>query len=367
MNYQSGRMGIAEGLALAFIISFPPIFLSTAAKSVEAGGSMGWAPGFLGSTISCILLYSYTLVLKRFDGDLIQVWKRLLGRAGAWLVGGYYFFVLFGLATLWTRQFSENTLLTALPYADFHNILLWYGLGSAILLYAGIEALCRASYIIMPFAIIALTLVLLLLFPMIKPLYLLPWQGNGLGNLVRPTLNLIGASVPLSLLLILAPSFQTVGTVQRALLFGYGISSVMRLSAVAVFIMVFGAVVGAEKMLPFYEMARLIYLNRYLQRLESFFIILWVIIGVLAIAICLYGSLYILARLCKLPTIRPLIPAMALIMIQLAALPPDTNTVLLFEGDFFGIFCAPGAFILPAILLFAAFLKERKKHVAIKS
>lgn len=367
MDYRSGRMGIAEGLALAFIVSFPPIFLSTPAKSVEAGGSMGWAPGLIGAIIGCILVYLYTLVLKRYPGDLIQVWEKLLGRNGAWLAGGYYFAVFFGIAVLWIRQFAENTLLTALPYASFDHILLWYGLGSAALVYAGIEALCRSAYIIMPFAIISLTLVLVLLFPMIKPLYLLPWQGNGLTKLIRPTLNLIGASIPLCLLLIMAPAFQTVKTVQRALVFGYGISTIMRIASVIVFIMVFGALAGAEKMLPFYEMARLIYINRYIQRLESFFIVLWVIIGVLAIAICLYGSLYILARLCKLPTIRPLIPAMALIMIQLAAIPPDTNGVLVLEAELFGKFCAPGAVLLPVILLLAAWIKGRKKHGQIKS
>ena len=361
MKYQSGRMGIAEGLALAFVITFPPIFLSTAVKSVEATGSIGWVPGTIATVISGVLLYFYTVVLKEYPGGLLAATRLLLGNFATWLLSLFYFIVFFGLATLWTRQFAENTLLTALPYAAFDHIILWYGLGSALLVYAGIEALGRAAYVIMPFCVCALLLVFALLLPIYKPMYLLPWQGRGLASLVDPVIKLVGASAQLSLLFFLAPAFQTNSTLRNALFWGYGGSTLIRVSAVAVFIMVFGPSVGSEKILPFYELARLIYLNRYMQRLEAIFILLWVIVGILAIALCLYGSLYIIAKMFRLPTIRPLIPAAALISIQLAMLAPDTNIVLKIEAAFFGWFCAPGAVVLPVALLAAFLVKGRRK------
>ncbi|SDD49419.1 hypothetical protein SPACI_024940 [Sporomusa acidovorans DSM 3132] len=361
MKYRSGRLGIAEGLALAFVITFPPIFLSTATKSVQAAGSIGWVPGTLAALSGGTLLYLYTLVLEHNPGDLLTVTQSILGKPASWILGLFYFTVFFVLASLWTRQFAENTLLTALPFAAFDNVILWYSLGSALLIYAGIEALCRSAYVIMPFSITAMLLVFALLLPMYKPMYLFPWQGKGLENLARPFINLLGATAPLSLLLFLAPAFQTIKTVRSALLFGFGGSTLMRVSAVAVFIMVFGSFVGAEKMLPFYEMARLIYLNRYIQRLESIFILLWVITGIIAIAVCLYGSLYILAKLFKLPTIRPLIPAASLVMMQLAMLPSDTNAVLALESNFFGLFCAPGVVVFPVTLLVVFLLKGGRK------
>lgn len=361
MKYQSGHLGIAEGLALVFIITFPPIFLSTAGKSVQASGSLGWLPGTIATLIGIMLMYLYSYVLEHYPGDLILATQALLGQLAAWIFSIFYFTVFFGLATLWTREFAENTQLTALPYASFDIVILWYGLGSALLIYAGIEALCRAAYVIMPFCIIALLLVFALLLPMYKPMYLLPWQGKGIASLITPTINLLGACTQLALLFILAPAFQTVSTLRSALLFGFGVSAIMRVSAVIVFIMVFGSAVGGEKMLPFYEMARLIYFNRYIQRLEAIFILLWVIIGTIAIALCLYGSLYLIAKVFKLPTIKPLIPAAALTMMQLAMLPPDTNTVLRIESIFFGSFCAPGAVFFPLSLLVAFLFKGRKK------
>ncbi len=361
MKYRSGRLGIAEGLALTFVITFPPIFLSTAAKTVQATGSIGWLPGTLGAIIGGMLMYLYSLVLEHYPGDLISVTQKLLGRWMACIISLFYFAVFFGLATIWTRQFSENTLLTALPFASFENVILWYGLGSALLVYTGIEALCRAAYVILPFCITALTLVFALLLPIYKPMYLLPWQGKGLESIVMPAINLVGASAPLALLFVLAPAFQTIKTLRSALLIGFGGSALIRVFSVVVFIMVFGSAVGGEKLLPFYELARLIYLNRYIQRLEAIFILLWVIIGIIAIAICLYGSLYVIAKLLKLPTIRPLIPLAALGMMQLAMLPQDTNEVIKIETAFFILFCAPGAVVFPIALLAAYLFKGRRK------
>ncbi|WP_371377969.1 GerAB/ArcD/ProY family transporter [Sporomusa aerivorans] len=361
MKYQSGRLGVAEGLALAFVITFPPIFLSTVTKSVEAAGSIGWVPGMIAAVINSTLLYLYLRILEQYPGDLLAVTQKLLGKFAAWLLGLFYFAVFFGLATIWTRQFSENTLLTSLPYASFDIVILWYGLGSALLIYAGIEALGRAAYVIMPFCIIGLLLVFALLLPLYKPMYLLPWQGRGLENLITPVINLVGAGAQIALLLFLAPAFQTNKTLKCALLFGYGSSVLMRVSSVAVFIMIFGASVASEKMLPFYEMARLIYLNRYIQRLEAIFILLWVIVGLLAISLCLYGSLYLAAKLLKLPTIRPLIPVAALVSIQLAMLPQDTEIVLKIESDFFSWFCAPGTVFFPVALLAVFLFKGRRR------
>jgi hypothetical protein len=125
--------------------------------------------------------------------------------------------------------------------------------------------------------------------------------------------------------------------------------------------MTFGASVAAEKTLPFYEMARLIYINKYVQRLEALFILLWVIAGVLGIAACLYGALYITARLCRLPTVRPLILPLGLIVLQVASLLPDAATVALVGTTVFSTVFTPGLVVITAALAAAALFKGREK------
>jgi len=361
-DYNSGRMGMSEGIALAFIVTFPPVFLSHPSTLVTSAGSGAWLTGIPAGFISGALMFMMTYVLARYPGDLISITEQLLGQMLAYVVGLFYFIVLFSFAILWAREFAENTLLTALPYADFPFVVACYTLSAGFILFAGIENICRATYILLPFIIGGIAMVLTGIVPLDRPYNLLPWQGNGLFSLIKPTLSLIGLSGGLSILTLLAPAFQSVKTMKGAVIFGYGGSAVIRILSIATFTMVFGANVAKEKTLPFYEMARLIYINRYLQRFEAIFILLWVMVGILAIAISLYGALFITAKLFKLPTIKPLLPAMTLIIAQVAMIPPDSNSISVIESILYPYVFAPGIIIIPSALLIAVIVKGGKKQ-----
>ncbi len=361
MSYQSGRMGIAEGIGLVFAVTMPLVFLSNPAYLIDTAGSLNWVMPLTSGIITISLLSMQQALLNRQAFDLLSLSEQLLGRLGFYVVGLFYLFALYAVACLWTREFAENTLLTALPNVTFSMIVLLYGLCAMLLVYFGIEAVTRASYLILPFAIGGLFLVLGGLAPMIKPLFLFPVLGNGIAATVTPTIFLIGASTPLVLISLLASSFQDRQTIRTAIYLGVGGVSLLRSTANAVYTASFGGLVGAENILPFYEMARLIYLNRYIQRLESVFILLWVMSGVLGITVCLYGSLSILTRLLKLPTPKPLLFPLGLIMINIAGIPPDVGGVSELERTLFIKILAPG-FVVTTLALLAAGVKRSGKR-----
>jgi hypothetical protein len=134
----------------------------------------------------------------------------------------------------------------------------------------------------------------------------------------------------------------------------------MRLVTVLGFTMVFGSGVGREKMLPFFEMTRAVYVSRYLQRIESLFILLWVVAGIVAIAVTLYVSIYIITRLFDLPTYKPIIIPATLSAAQLAMIPPDITSVLLLHANLVTTWYNIGALGIP-LLIFAAFLVRGKE------
>lgn len=357
MKYQSGRMGVAEGLALSFIITFPTLFQSTPAFLADSAGNASWIVPLLGGLVSGILLAINLFLFKRYSGDLLSIAGELLGKYGAYSVGLFYFFVLFITACTWTRQFAENTLMTALPGADFHFVVFLYGSSAVILVYLGIEAVCRATYVILPFALAGVLLAFAGLVPVMKPLFLFPWQGHGLVSILKPSLFFTGSNTPVTLLFLMAPVFQNAKTLQASLIFGFGGSTIVRSLANVAYIMTFSTAVSAEKTLPFYEMARLININKYVQRLEAVFILLWVIVGVLGIVVCLYGAVYIIARLFKLPTISPLLLPVGLIMTQVASLLPDAATVVMVGTTVFSDIYAPGMILVTFALLVTALVK----------
>ncbi len=95
MNYQSGRMGVAEGLALSFIITFPTLFQSTPAFLAESAGDASWLVPLFGGLVERRPAGYPAFLLKRYAGDLLSVAETLLGKYGAYAVGLFFLLVLF--------------------------------------------------------------------------------------------------------------------------------------------------------------------------------------------------------------------------------------------------------------------------------
>ena len=131
------------------------------------------------------------------------------------------------------------------------------------------------------------------------------------------------------------------------------------------FTLSFGYAAGREKLLPFFEMARLVYLSRYIQRIEAIFILLWVIFGVLAIAVNIYMMLYIVTRIFNMPSLRPLIPLAVFIMAQLAMLPPDAGTTVEINNLVMRTFKPTILYGIPLLLLAALFIRKKMGRKAI--
>lgn len=361
MSYQSGKLGVAEGLSFVLILTVSRIFLSTPTVILEDSAGLGWLETFLHGVPAMGMFFLLLYVFKRFPGDLYQVSQQLVGSVGAWIISLYYLAVFFINYILVLRQFAENTLLTALPSVEFNIVIMAYAGVAALIVYAGLEAMTRAAYVFLPLGVVLLVLVLTMLAPFYNFYNLAPWQGTGLMKVFGGALSKSGVDFGIMAFLILAPTFHSLRTIRIAAVVGMGLSLLLRSLSLLVYTLVFGVAVGREKALPFFEMARLVYISRYVQRLEALFIILWVIVGTLNLAASLYVGLYIMTRLFKLPSMRPLIFVVTIILAELSMLPPDVVTVIGMDAQaivFFNI----GIYIIPLILFVATIMKSRQKE-----
>ena len=354
-------MGVSEGLALVFLNTFPRMFLTRPAQTIELNAGLAWfaaaCPLITVLIPVCMLLY----VFQRTQGDIYAVTRQLLGKAGAWVVSLLLILMFLSDAALLLRQFAENTLLTALPFMEFNNALSWYTVNAVILCYLGIECIARTAYIILPFGVASLGFVMAALTPFYDINLVGPWQGQGISTAIQSGIAVSGINFGVLLLFVLGPVFQNLRTIKRAALFGMGGSTLLKALSIFVFTLTFGTKVALEKTIPFFEMARLVYLNRYVQRVESLFIVLWVIAGIMGIAIDIYMAGYLLTRVLNLSTPRPLIASLALLVTGIAMIPPDIASVIRLDTVITLTLHNAGLYGIPALLFAATIFKGRKK------
>lgn len=351
---------MSDGIGLVFIFTLSVVFLTLPSQELADSAGLAWLEVLIHSVTSLVMLFIVLYVCRHVPGDLYTVCEVLLGKWGARAVMVYFCGAFFGDHTLLLRQFSENTLLTALPNTEFSVVITAYAVVAGLLVYIGIEGISRVSYFLAPFVVISLVLVLISLEPLYNVNRLAPYGGMGFGKCITTGLSLAGVNFGILLLPLLAPSFQTVSTMAVGGLFGMGLNTALHSVSILVYTIVFGIEMGQENVLPFFSMARTIYLNRYLQHLEAFFITLWVIVGTLTMAIDLFCGLYCLSRLGNLPALRPLIPIVAAGLTQLAMVPPDIHTAIdLFSSIVY--YYNIGMYAVPLLLLAALLIKRRGK------
>lgn len=361
MSYEPGKMGIAEGTVLVFFTTFTSVFLSVWSAFFDEAATAAWLSPVISVVIFIMMFMAMLFVMERVPGDLCEIAETLLGKTGARLMTLYLIAVFYGDAVILLRQFGENTLLTALPDVDMSLIIGWYALMAALLIYLGIETIARTAYVVLPFGIAGSVPVLLLLYDKFNVYHLSPWLGDGLSGVLHTGVLASGFFLAAFILPILASSFQNLSTIRTAAVLGLGMCSFFRTLTLFIYTGIFGVAVGREKVLPFFEMARLVYVNRFIQRVEAFFIILWVIYGIATIAINLFVASYLLTRLFHLPSLRPFILPLTLITVQLALLPPEIATAIELHMQASTKFNTLGVFAIPVILLVAALIKGKRK------
>ena len=356
------KLGVADGIALVFAIVMPRVFLSTISNLLEQDGQILWLAMVIYTIIPLVVLYMMVYVYNRISGDIFMICQQLIGKIGAWVVLLTYSVMFLSNASLILRLYSEYTLLTALPQVEFQLVIIWYAVSAGILCYLGIETLTRTSSIVMPFSMTGIILILLVLLPFYIVYNLTPWQGNGIMQAVHSGITGAGYNVGVLSLIFLAPAFQNARTIKKAAIYALSYSAILRISFILVYTMVFGTTVGAEKTMPLFELARLVYLNQYIQRIEALFIIVWVIIGLLAVAGSLYIGLYLIAVLLKLPTLRPIVPLGTILIANMAMMPPDIGYALQVDQQLIVLFDV-GIYLFPTLLFVMTWWKKRRKRL----
>ena len=358
--FYPGKMGTAEGVALVFGLLIVRSIIGTLSAPLTEIRQIFWLSCVVNGFIAFIIVWMMIYVIEHESGDIFTICKNLVGKSGAWMILMFYMIMFFANSASLLREYTEYTLVTALAKVDFDIVVLWFAVTVGILCYLGIEALARTSCILLPLIVIAMLLVFVMLYPFYIVYYLAPWQGNGIMKALQMGMANAGYNIGILLLPFLASSFQNVKTLQRTAIYGLGGASLLKVCFILVYIMVFGTTVGSEKAMPFFEMVRLVYLSEFIQRIEVLFIVIWVFLSILAIAVSLYIGLYLFTVLFRLPALRPIVPVGVAMITYVAMMPANISVAIQMDSALTRIFNI-GMYGFPILLFGMTLLKNRRK------
>ncbi|MDR9787120.1 MAG: endospore germination permease [Peptococcaceae bacterium MAG4] len=360
---REGSFGPAEAVILLAISNIARFFLPYPRSLAEIGGPAAWLtlPG--GLLIVLAGVYVMSVILNKYPGKtIIEIIEEVFGPVLGTVFNLVIFAFFLSVGALFTREFAEAMIITALPETPISVITVAFlamGLAGA---YLGIEALARASRLSYLYVLGGIVLLLLAMIPQCNLDNLFPLLGRGpLQVLGNGSLSTAGVTeIILAGVLVQAMggagNFLSIGF--RAMLLAYGIA----LALMVTLVMTIHYQSLTEFTLPFYQLAKLIYLGRFFQRVEAVFVIIWSVVGALKIALTLYGATVSLTRLLKLPDYRPLLWPLGLVMFIVSLLPPDMPASVRLDLVFLRPFALVPNYLIPLLVLAVYWLRGRGRR-----
>jgi spore germination protein (amino acid permease) len=357
---KTGSFGPAEAIILLAISNIARVFLPYPRLLTEIGASATWMTPLGGLVVALFGIYLMYLVLKKKPGHtIIEITEHAFGPVLGTLINLLTVVFFIAVGTLFAREFSEAILIAALPSIPISAISISYLVMGMLGAFLGIEALARTARLSYPYIFGGIVILLLALIPQWSIYNLFPLLGNGplqvFGSGTFSTAS--GTEIIFAAVII-----QSMGGVDQFRLVGYRAMLLGFATFIAILLVInltFHWETMAENTLPFYRLARGIYLGRFLQRVESVYVIIWSVVGFIKIAVTIYGAAVALARTLKLPDYRPLLWPLVVIMFILSVLPPDLPTTVKLDAQWLRPFALIPNYLWPLLILMAYRLKRR--------
>lgn len=359
------KIGNWEAVATIGCISLIPILLTIPTYGVETFGTATFLHNVYSSLLTLLILFIILSLYKNFSNmDIVDIGEYVGGKKLKIVWGLLLIAYLFILCTLTLAEFTQNLQNVLFSEAPQEYISILFGITIIISLFLGIRGIFRTGSIIAPIIIIGIVLMFMGLQSEIDLTNFFPIFGNSVSNFWLQGPSRIGRYEGVFFILFIMPYLKNYKKVGYCSFF---------LTAALILLVIF-LLVGippypsiTEGYFPIFEITRLISFGRFIQRLESIFILLWLFATLIYLSLTIYLIIFIFQKIFNLQYSYRLIPLFTAIIIASSALLSSFELVIKIRNFLFVHISSYVLYIIPIILLIIATLKRRyecKKLIA---
>lgn len=351
---RDGHLGYRGFLSLVIITTAGKIFNPSATILTNSAKESTW----LLMLVSAAVSYGFMLLVLSFmkphaGTGLLQVIEK---RVGVWAAKAYGMIIFAGMTFngfLNLRLLVDQTKVVTLPNTPLSVMLLCILILCIYLNYKGIECLGRLSSVLLPWLIGTLISLALLVYNLYDFTNLFPLFGPGLGVVITEGVKHGLYFGELMALPVLASLVRNQDEFEKGMKRGGFYAILFTILLMLIILLTMGSQPASNISFPFLDMARMIYINRFIHHLEGFYSAIWLLIALTQTAIDLYLSTFTYAEVFQIKQIRPLYLPLASLYFLLALSPAYFNQTLnwkdryLIEWGGIGVY---GSFILIFLL-----------------
>ena len=221
------------------------------------------------------------------------------------------------------------------------------------------NATLKTTLIILPIVLISVIFLFLTNLGQFTPQRMFPIFGEGIYNTFVLGLVNLYSFAGIEYIYFLPPFLKKPENMKKILLISIGISALYLLLSVATLLFIFAFFVSTNEITPLYNATRYIEFGNFFQRLESIFLLFWILVFACYLSIVIKFSMEIFKKLTNISTKKPLIDVFGLLILGISLIPKNYAISQKFERSIYPYLVLGIVFFLGLSILIVANFKKK--------
>ncbi|WP_446898572.1 GerAB/ArcD/ProY family transporter [Clostridium sp. LBM24168] len=329
MMIKDGNIGLYEAMCIVMISLMDKVFYTSTSVVVYKFGTAAWYSTIISCIVSIMFFMIIYLLMKKFPGyNIAEIYEIVMGKLIGKILGFMFsaYFVFYTGTNL--REFVDMIKSYNLPRTPPSFIILVILILTAIIVSLGLETIARVCAVIFIPVVFGIAIIFLMASPNYNPGDLAPYFGYGIWRTISGSIMRSSAYSEVIILFFIVDSIHGLGNMKKSGIVSLIFAGIMFSSTIMCYLMTFTYGAGSENISGLFELSRAIYFNRFIERVESIFLITWIVPTILDIAIGFYMSVSIYCQIFNIKDHRPLVVSF-LVLIFIVTLIPESFPELL--------------------------------------
>ena len=358
----NNKIGFVESVSLTLIVIISHILLNLPNEILGSTASSGPLNVIYITILAVIIFLIFNKLFSPFRGkDILDVAEFVGGKVFKKIISVIYTLYFIFVAGILLLNFSNTLKTVYLQDMPTELICLIFILISLIASQFGLKNIIRTNAIILPFIVIAILIIFFSLSVSFVPERFFPVLGYGLNNtFILGTTNIF-AFGEIILLFLMRSSHKEPKDVKSIGLTSILLSGLILFLSVTSLLLIFPFATGGEGILSIYMITRSIHFGTFFQRVDAFFILIWVLTFFAYLSVILAFALKITNKNIKIQNsnVPSFIIALGIFIVTL--IPQNIAQIRFAENVIYKYACLIIVFGMSFVILLLGYLKKNKK------
>ena len=317
------------------------------------------------SIIAVLLAYLVFRLLKNFPGlDIIDISEIVAGKVFRNIIGIIFILYFLISSSILLRNFCESLKIIYFPMTDITFIILLFIIALCTANRLDFSATLKTNLLILPIVLASIIFLFFANMNKFVPQRIFPLLGDGIFNTFVLGLGNLASFGGITYLYFLPPFLKEPEKFKKITIVSTIITAIYLILCVSTLLFMFSFFIDTNEITPLYNATRYIEFGSFFQRLESVFLLFWILVFACYLSIVSKFAMNIFKKITNIETKKPLIDVFGLLFFSIALVPKNYAISQNFEVKVYPyLMLGISIFLGISILIIANISQKRKKGI----